>query len=53
MAETKEEKWQYTDKRITIEGRTFDVTFAFPVPDSTKETAADKIKHLINGEKIC
>ena len=32
MAKTKEERWQYTDKRITIEGQTFDVTLAFPVP---------------------
>lgn len=52
MAETKEERWQYTDKRITVEGQTFDVTLAFPVPDGEKETAADMIKHLINGEKV-
>ena len=52
MEKAKEERWQYTDKRITIEGQTFDVTLAFPVPDETTETAADKIKHLICGEKV-
>jgi len=52
MAETKEERWQYTDKRITIEGQTFDVTLAFPVPDSEKETVTDKINTLSTAKKL-
>ena len=46
------EKALYVDKKMTINGQTFDVTLVFKPPEKPSETAEDKIKHLINGEKI-
>ena len=51
MAEKDYETWLYTDKKITVKGQTYDVTLVFPVPENGSETAAEKLKHLINGEK--
>ena len=46
------EKLLYTDKKMTIKGQTFDVTLVFKSPEKPSETVEDKIKHLINGNKI-
>ena len=50
MAE--KERWLYDEKKITIEGKTFEVTLAFPLPEDVSETAYDKMKQLINREKV-
>ena len=50
-SETKE-KLLYTDKKMTINGQTFDVTLVFKSPEKPSETVEDKIKHLINGDRI-
>lgn len=50
MAEN--EKWLYEDKSFTIKGQKFDVTLVFPVPEDVSETAYEKLKQLINREKI-
>jgi len=49
MAENK--RWLYDEKKITIEGKTFEVTLAFPLPEDVTETAYDKMKQLINKGK--
>ena len=49
MAEN--ERWLYDEKKITIEGKTFEVTLAFPFPEDVPETAYDKMKQLINKGK--
>ena len=46
------EKLLYTDKKITINGQSFDVTLVFKSPEVTSETVEDKIKSLINGNKV-
>ena len=46
------EKALCVDKKMTINGQTFDVTLVFKPPEKLSETVEDKIKHLINGEKI-
>ena len=46
------EKALYIDKKMTINGQTFDVTLVFKPPEKSSETVEDKIKHLINGERI-
>ena len=50
MAE-KEEVLYYSENKFEINGQTYDVTFTFPLPEDVNETAYDKLKHLINGEK--
>jgi len=45
------EKLLCTDKKMTINGQTFDVTLVFKSPENSSETVGDKIKNLINGEK--
>ena len=45
------EKLLYTDKKMTINGQTFDVTLVFKSPENTPETAYDKMKQLINKGK--
>ena len=52
MAEKDYEILHYSENQITVDGKTFDVTFTFPLPEDVSETAYDKLKHLINGEKI-
>ena len=49
MAEN--ERWLYDDKKITVEGKTFEVTLAFPLPEDVTETAYDKLKKLVNKGK--
>ena len=46
------EKALCVDKKMTINGQTFDVTLVFKPPEKSGETVEDKIKHLINGDKI-
>ncbi|MCR5075652.1 MAG: hypothetical protein K6A79_07625 [Ruminococcus sp.] len=46
------EKALCVDKKMTIKGKTFDVTLVFNHPEKPSVTVEDKIKHLINGEKI-
>ena len=46
------EKLLYTDKKITINGQSFDVMLVFKSPEVTSETVEDKIKSLINGNKV-
>ena len=46
------EKALCVDKKMTIKGQTFDVTLVFKSPEKPSENVEDKIKHLINGEKI-
>jgi len=41
------------DKKMTIKGQTFDVTLVFRPPEKPSETVEDKIRHLINGDRIC
>ena len=50
-SETKE-KALCVDKKMNINGQTFDVTLVFKTPEKPSETVEDKIKHLINGERI-
>ena len=50
MAE-KEEVRYYSDNKIEVNGKIYNVTFTFPIPKDETETAYDKLKHLINGEK--
>ena len=51
MAE-KEEVRYYSDNKIEIDGKMYNVTFTFPLPKDETETAYDKLKHLINGENV-
>ena len=51
MAE-KEEVRYYSDNKIEINGKIYNVTFTFSLPKDETETAYDKLKHLINGEKV-
>ena len=46
------EKALCVDKKMTIKGQTFDGTLGFKPPEKPSETVEDKIKHLINGERI-
>ncbi|MBR4362208.1 MAG: hypothetical protein IKP42_05635 [Ruminococcus sp.] len=46
------EKALCVDKKMTINGQTFDVTLVFKSPEKPSETVEDKIKHLINGDRI-
>ena len=46
------EKALCVDKKMTIKGQTFDVTRVFKSPEKPSETVEDKIKHLINGDRI-
>ena len=46
------EKALCVDKKMTINGQTIDVTLVFKPHEKPSETVEDKIKHLINGEKI-
>ena len=52
MAEKKNEKLYYSENKITVDGKTFDVTFTFPLPEDVSEMAYDKMKQLINREKV-
>ena len=52
MQENKQEEMFFADKTMTIDGQKFEVSLVFMSPESEHETVADKIKHLINGEKI-
>ena len=45
----KEERWQYIDKRITVEGKTFDVRLCFPTEPT--DSVTDKLLYLISGRK--
>jgi len=45
------EKLLCTDKKMTINGQTFDVTLVFKSPENPSETVEEKIKNLINGKK--
>ena len=47
------EKALCVDKKMTIKGQTFDVTLVLKPPEKPSETVEDKIKHLINGDRIC
>ena len=47
------EKALYVDKKMTINGQTFDVTLVFKPSEKPSETVEDKIRHLINGDRIC
>ncbi|MCR4862235.1 MAG: hypothetical protein K5884_06430 [Ruminococcus sp.] len=47
------EKALCVDKKMTIKGQTFDVTLVFRPPEKPSETVEDKIRHLINGDRIC
>ena len=47
------EKAFYVDKKMTINGQTFNVTLVFKPPEKPSESVEDKIKHLINGDRIC
>ena len=47
------EKLLCTDKKMTINGQNFDVTLVFKSHENPSETVEDKIKHLINGDRIC
>ena len=47
------EKALCVDKKMTINGQTFDVTLVFKPPEKPSEIVEDKIKHLINGDRIC
>ena len=49
MEKTKEERWQYTDKKITVEGKTFDVRLCFPTAPT--DSVTDKLLYLISGRK--
>lgn len=51
MAE-KEEVRYYSENKIKVNGKVYNVTFTFPLPENETETAYDKLKHLINGEKV-
>ena len=51
MAEKDYEVLYYSENKITVDGKTFDVTFTFSLPEAVSETAYDKMKHLIKGEK--
>ena len=52
MAEKENEKLYYSENKITVDGKTFDVTFTFPLPEDVSETAYDKMKLLINSSGI-
>ena len=52
MAEKENEKLYYSENKITVDGKTFDVTFTFPLPEAVSETAYDKMKELISKEKV-
>ena len=52
MQEKKQEEILCVDKTMTIDGQKFEITLVFKLPDSDHETVEDKIKHLINGDKI-
>ncbi|WP_155267239.1 hypothetical protein [Ruminococcus flavefaciens] len=52
MKENKHEEKLYVDKTMIVDGQKFEVSLVFMSPESEHETVADKIKHLINGEKI-
>ena len=47
------EKLLCTEKKMTINGQSFDVTLVFKPPEKPSESVEDKIKHLINGDRIC
>jgi len=51
MSEKENEKLYYSENKITVDGKTFDVTFTFPLPEDVSETAYDKMKLLINKGK--
>ncbi len=51
MAEKEYEVRYYSENKIVVNGKTYDVTFTFPLPEAVSETAYDKMKHLIKGEK--
>ena len=53
MQENKQEEMFFADKTMTIDGQKFEITLVFRSPDSEPETIEDKIKHLINGDRIC
>ena len=42
------EKLLYTDKKMTINGQTFDVTLVFKFPENPSETVEEKIKNLLD-----
>ncbi|MCR5076108.1 MAG: hypothetical protein K6A79_09950 [Ruminococcus sp.] len=50
MAE-KEEVRYYSDNKIEINGKIYNVTFTFPLPEDESETAYDKMKRLINRDR--
>lgn len=52
MKENKHEENLFVDKTMVVNGQKFEVSLVFMSPESEHETVADKIKHLINGEKI-
>ena len=52
MAEKDYEVLYYSENKITVDGKTFDVTFTFPLPEDVSEMAYDKMKQLINREKV-
>ena len=52
MQEKKQEEMLCVDKTMTIDGQKFEITLVFKSPDNEPETVEDKIRHLINGDKI-
>jgi len=52
MQEKKQEEMLCVDKKMTIDGQKFEITLVFKSPDNEHETVEDKIRHLINGDKI-
>ena len=51
MAEREEVRY-YSENKIEVNGKVYNVTFTFTLPENETETAYDKLKHLINGEKV-
>lgn len=52
IKENKHEENLFVDKTMVVDGQKFEVSLVFMSPESEHETVTDKIKHLINGEKI-
>ena len=51
MAEKEYEVRYYSENKIVVDGKTYNVTFTFPLPEDESETADDKMKHLINRDR--
>lgn len=51
MAENINEVRYYSENKIIVDGKTYDLTFTFPLPEDVSETAYDKMMHLISRDK--